>query len=151
MELGWRVLSLSYRQSTWLFRVPVANGRARCTWRCGPYGIVCGSLSVDDCQWAWPVCRHRNVTYDVFGASKLHYTRLLLSIATIKPMSYSLCAACPNRRHRNVFAMQAADHAVHEYAGSMLSFVVSLNVDDGPWAWHVGRHPSVAHDVFGVS
>jgi hypothetical protein len=47
-------------------------------------------------------------------------------------MSHRLCAVCPNRRHRKVFAMQSADYVVHDDAGSMLLFVVSFNVDDAP-------------------
>ena len=47
-------------------------------------------------------------------------------------MSNRLCAVCPNLRYRKVFAMQAADHAVHDGAGSMLLLVVPFNADDGP-------------------
>ena len=66
-------------------------------------------------------------------------------------MSSSLCTVCQNRRRRKMFAMQTADHDVHDDADRMLLFAVSLNADDGPLAWHVGRHCNVAPDVFGVS
>ena len=66
-------------------------------------------------------------------------------------MSHRLCAVCQNRCRRNVFAKQAAGHAVHDDVGRMLLFVVSLNVDDGPRSWHVSRYPSVASDAVGVS
>lgn len=50
-----------------------------------------------------------------------------------------------------MFAMQTAEHAVHDSAGRMLLLAVFLNVDDGLGVWQVRRHRNVAYYVLGVS
>ena len=50
-----------------------------------------------------------------------------------------------------MFAMQTAEHAVHDIAGRMLLLAVFLNVDDGLGVWQLRRHRNVASYVIGVS
>ena len=57
---------------------------------------------------------------------------------------------CQNRSRHKMFGMQAVDRDVHDDAGRMVLLAVSRSVDDGPWAWNVGRHRNVASDVFCV-